>query len=50
MLTVKRLGWTALLIVIQPVKVLVTTAALLYAVAYDVGREFVRDFRSIWQR
>ena len=49
MLTLKRLGWTGLLIVVQPIKLAVNIGAVALSVGYDVGREFVRDFRSIWR-
>jgi len=44
-----RCGWTALLIVIQPVKLVVSIGAIALSIIYDVAREFVRDLRSIWQ-
>lgn len=50
MLTLKRLGWTGLLILIQPAKLIASVASVALWVGYDVGCEFVRDLRSIWSR
>lgn len=48
MVILKRLGWTGLLILIQPVKLVASVVLVAANIAYDVGREFVHDFRAIW--
>jgi hypothetical protein len=48
MATLKRLGWTSLLIAVQPAKLIVSIASVAMWVLYDVGREFLSDLRSIW--
>lgn len=47
-MTLKRIGETSLLILILPVKLAASVATVAAFVAYDVGREFVRDLRAIW--
>ena len=50
MLTLKRLGWTALLIIAQPFKVLITVLLLIGVMIADFGPEFMRDLRGIWRK
>jgi len=48
MLTLKRLGWTGLLIVAQPIKIIVTIIILVGVMLSDIGPEFMRELRKIW--
>ncbi len=43
-----KCGWTALLILVQPIKVLASVIVVTGAVSAECGREFYTDVKRIW--
>lgn len=44
-----KCGWTALLIVVQPIKLIVSLAVVIWIVSRDCGREFYGDLKNVWR-